>query len=134
MRQKNYNKVHLVCQFHQNRLARIGLARTVGCEFTNRWSNFCDPHWELICHNKWHPETLKIFIPPEIAVGSHFHTWHGTKTILVFLRADGEAFWLLLPSSVSLLSGSTMEPENTIHVSSWWQVLISLSQSQVMWQ
>ena len=26
---------------------------------------------------------------------------HGTKTIPVFLPADGEASWLLLPSSVS---------------------------------
>ena len=38
---------------------------------------------------------------------------HGTKTIAVFLPADGEASWLLLPSSVSLLSGGTVQPENT---------------------
>ena len=38
---------------------------------------------------------------------------HGTKTTLVFLLADGEASRLLLPSSVSLLSGSTVQPENT---------------------
>ena len=38
---------------------------------------------------------------------------HGTKTTLVFLPADGEASWSLLPSSVSLLSGITVEPENT---------------------
>ena len=38
---------------------------------------------------------------------------HGTKTTLVFLPADGEASWSLLPSSVSLLSGSTMQPENS---------------------
>ena len=38
---------------------------------------------------------------------------HGTKTTPVFLPADGEASWLLLPSSVSLLSGSTVPPENT---------------------
>ena len=38
---------------------------------------------------------------------------HGTKTILVFLPADGEAFWSLLPSSVSLLSGGIVQPENT---------------------
>ena len=38
---------------------------------------------------------------------------HGTKTTPVFLPADGEASWLLLPSSVSLLSGGTVEPENT---------------------
>ena len=24
---------------------------------TNPWSNFCDPHWELICRNKWHSGT-----------------------------------------------------------------------------
>ena len=38
---------------------------------------------------------------------------HGTKTMLVFLGADREASWLLLPSSVSLLSGSTVQPGNT---------------------
>ena len=38
---------------------------------------------------------------------------HGTKTTPVFLPADGEASWSLLPSSVSLLSGGTVEPENT---------------------
>ena len=38
---------------------------------------------------------------------------YGTKTTLVFLPADGEASWLLLPSSVCLLSGGTVQPENT---------------------
>ena len=38
---------------------------------------------------------------------------HGTKTTLVFLPADGEGSWSLLPSSVSLLSGGTVQPENT---------------------
>ena len=80
---------------------------------TNPWSNFCDPHWELICCNKWHPGTSEISTHPKIAVGTHFHMWHGTKTILVFLHADGEASWLLLPSSDSLLSGSTVQPEST---------------------
>ena len=51
--------------------------------------------------------------PPDIAVGTHFHARHGTKTIPVFLLADGEASWSLLPSSVSLLSGGTVQPENT---------------------
>ena len=37
----------------------------------------------------------------------------GTKATLAFLPADGEAFWLLFPSLVSLLSGGTMQPENT---------------------
>ena len=38
---------------------------------------------------------------------------HGNKTTLVFLPTDGEASWSLLPSSVSLLSGSTVQPGNT---------------------
>ena len=38
---------------------------------------------------------------------------HGTKTTPVFLPADGEASWSLLPSSISLLSGGTVQPENT---------------------
>ena len=38
---------------------------------------------------------------------------HGTKTTTVFLPADGEVSWLLLPSLVSLLSGSTVQPENS---------------------
>ena len=66
-----------------------------------------------MCHNKWYPGTLEISTSPEIGVGTHFHVQHGTKTILVFLHADGEASWLLLPSLVSLLSGGTVQPENT---------------------
>ena len=38
---------------------------------------------------------------------------YGTKTTPVFLPAYGEASWVLLPSSVSLLSGGTVQPENT---------------------
>ena len=38
---------------------------------------------------------------------------YGTKTTPVFLPPDGEASWSLLPSSVSLLSGSTVQAENT---------------------
>ena len=49
----------------------------------------------------------------EIAVGTYFHAQDGTKTIPVFSPGDGEASWLLLPSSVSLLSGDTVQPENT---------------------
>ena len=37
---------------------------------------------------------------------------HGNKTTLVFLPVDGEASLLLLPSSVSLLPGNTVQPEN----------------------
>ena len=35
------------------------------------WKSFCDPHWELICHNKSLPGTS------EIAVGTHYHAWYG---------------------------------------------------------
>ena len=38
---------------------------------------------------------------------------HGTDTTPVFLSADGESSWSLLPSSVSLQSGSTVQLENT---------------------
>ena len=38
---------------------------------------------------------------------------HGTKTTSVFLPADRKASWSLLPSSVSLLLGGTVQPENT---------------------
>ena len=38
---------------------------------------------------------------------------HGTKTTPVVLPAEGEASWSLLPSSASLLSGGTVQPENT---------------------
>ena len=38
---------------------------------------------------------------------------HGTKTTPVFLPVDGEASWLPFPSTVSLLSGGTVQPENT---------------------
>ena len=37
---------------------------------------------------------------------------HAIKSTLKFLPADGEASWLLLPKSVSLLSRSTVQPEN----------------------
>ena len=32
------------------------------------------------------------------------------KTTSVYLPADGEASWLLLPSSISLLLGGTVQP------------------------
>ena len=38
---------------------------------------------------------------------------YGTKTTPVFLPADGETSWSLLPSSIFLLSRSTVQPENT---------------------
>ena len=36
-----------------------------------------------------------------------------TKIILLYVPADAEASWSLLPSLVSILSGSTVQPENT---------------------
>ena len=47
----------------------------------------------------------------KIAVGTYFHAQHGTKTKTtpVFLAADGEVSWSLLPSLVSLLSGDTLQ-------------------------
>ena len=80
---------------------------------TNPWNNFRDHHWKFICNNKLYLETLKSSTPLEIAIGTYFHIRHGTKTTPVFLFADREVFWLLLPSSVSLLSGSTVQPEDT---------------------
>ena len=38
---------------------------------------------------------------------------HGIKTTTVFLPADGEASWFLLPSPVSLLSDGKVQAENT---------------------
>ena len=50
---------------------------------------------------------------PGIASGTHFHVKYGTKTTLLFLPADAEAFLMLFSSSASLLSGSTVQPQNT---------------------
>ena len=40
---------------------------------------------------------------------------HGTKTTPVFLPADGETSWLLLPNLVSLLSGSAPRKHLFLH-------------------
>ena len=37
----------------------------------------------------------------------------GSKSTLVFLVADGEASYLLLPSLFSIIPGGTVQPENT---------------------
>ena len=52
------------------------------------------------------PENRKIAKrrPRAIALGTHFHAQHGTKTTPEFLLADGGASWSLFPSLVSLLS------------------------------
>ena len=63
---------------------------------TYPWSDFCVPHWELISHNKWHPETSVISTPPEIASGAHFYAWHVLKTTLVkpsILLLRHEVMW-----------------------------------------
>ena len=58
---------------------------------TNPWSNFCDPHWELICHNKWHLRTSEILIgswtsDKPFAVSKDFHgDWRGALTLSPFL-------------------------------------------------
>ena len=57
--------------------------------------------------------TQEISTPPEIAEGTHSHAQHDNKTTLVFSPVDEEASWLLLPSLVSLLPQSTVQPENT---------------------
>ena len=56
---------------------------------------------------------MEISTPPEIAVGTHLHVQHGTKTTPLLLPFDREASWSILLSSVSLLSGGTEQPENT---------------------
>ena len=78
----------------------------------NPWSNICDSHRKFICRNKLHQGTSKISTLSEIALRAHFYARHGIKTAPVFLPADGEASWSLLPSLVSLLSGR-VQPENT---------------------
>ena len=61
---------------------------------------------------------------------------YDTKTTLVLLPAVGEASWSLLPSLVSLLSGGTVQPENTyssiLKAPQLPPVFISLSQSQLI--
>ena len=64
---------------------------------TNPWYSFCNPHWEFNYSNKWHLEKLE----------------HGTKSTPVFLPADGELSWLVLPILVSILLGSTVQSQNT---------------------
>ena len=59
------------------------------------------------------PGTLEISTPPEITVGAYFHAQHSTITIPLFLHADGEFSWSLLPNSIYLLSGGTVQLENT---------------------
>ena len=103
----------IIWPFHWVEKRPISERWAVSSWHTNPWSNFRDPDWELICCNKWHPGTSKISTPMEIDVRTHFHKQHGTKTIQVFLPTDGEAYWSLFLSPVSLLPGSTGQPTNT---------------------
>ena len=53
----------------KNQKGRLRLDKRLTCFVTYLlW----DPLWELICCNKWHPGTLGIFTPPEIAVETYF--------------------------------------------------------------
>ena len=58
-------------------------------------------------------ESWIISTPLEIALETHFHVHYDTETTPVFLLADREASYLLLPSLASLLSGGKLKPENT---------------------
>ena len=55
----------------------------------------------------------EISTPPEIAIGPHFHLRHGTKTTPVVLSADRQGSWSLLARLVYLLSGGTVQTENS---------------------
>ena len=57
--------------------------------------------------------TSETSTPPEIAVETHFHVPHSTKTTSLFSTADAETYWSLLPSSISLLLDGTVQSENT---------------------
>ena len=73
----------------------------VSSRHTNSWTNFCNPHLELICCSKGHLGTLEISTLPNIAAGTHFHSQNGTKPTTVFSPADRVAPWSLLQSLVS---------------------------------
>ena len=52
-----------------------------------------------------------------MAVGTHFHVQHGTKTTPVLLPAYEEASWSLFPSLASLLSGRRVQPGKHLFLS-----------------
>ena len=37
------------------------------------WGVFCEPHWELLCCNKWYPVAVCNITPMEIVPGTQFH-------------------------------------------------------------
>ena len=57
-------------------------------EVINRWSNFCNPHWELICRNKWHQGPQKY---------SHNRKWlYGHTSMLDIALKVLRHFYLLM--------------------------------------
>ena len=55
------------------------------------------------------PGNLRNIHTTRNSLGTHFHSWHGTKTTLLFLATEREVSWLVLPSLVLLFSGGTVE-------------------------
>ena len=47
--------------------------------------------------------SVRTSLPPEMDAGTHLPIQHGFKTTPVFLQADKEAFWSLLPNKVSCI-------------------------------
>ena len=80
---------------------------------TNPWFNYCDPNWELICCSKWHSGTSQVSTPPELAIGTHFHVQHITKTTQYLYMKMEKPLGKYFPSSVFLLLGGTMQIVNT---------------------
>ena len=60
----------IIHSFHGVKIKIRSERLTVSGWDTYPWNNFCDPHCELICHNKENAGTPRISIPPEIAVGT----------------------------------------------------------------
>ena len=75
--------------------------------------NFCDPHWELICHKRWLSATSEICTPSEIAVGTHFMRHMALKLPWCFYLLMEKLHGHYFPTSVSLLPGGTVQLENT---------------------
>ena len=63
-------------------------------------------------------QMTSIFATLEKVIVTHFYAQHSTKSIPIFLPADGEASCFLLPSTDFVASSNTTQPENTFHVSS----------------
>ena len=81
---------------------------------TKPWSNFLWPslRTHLIRQNKT-PRDLRHIHNTGNSCRDTLPSQYGTKAISVFLPVDEEASWWLLLNLVSLLWGSTVQPENT---------------------